>query len=250
MYQLDKDSFGKFLAALRKEKGLTQRQIADRLFVSDKAVSKWERGLSIPDTALLIPLADLLGVTVTELLLCRRCPDAQPFSAGTVEQVVKTAITYPRQKGLRAFQTGSRWQALWFGLALAVGLAGLYGCRRWGGWTEGLSVSVLLAAAFGGYFWLLAPVRLPDFYDQYKISFFYDTFLRLNLPGLSLHNRNWPAIVWSVRIWGCGAAACLPLLHLAAARLAPGWLSWLDYLDLFLLLGGLFVPVYLAGLDR
>ena len=46
MYDLDKDSFGKFLAALRKEKGLTQRQLAEKLFVSDKAVSKWERGVS------------------------------------------------------------------------------------------------------------------------------------------------------------------------------------------------------------
>lgn len=46
MYDLDKESFGKFLAALRKEKGLTQRQLAQKLFVSDKAVSKWERGVS------------------------------------------------------------------------------------------------------------------------------------------------------------------------------------------------------------
>ena len=46
MYELDKDSFGKFLASLRREKGLTQRQLADQLFVSDKAVSKWERGIS------------------------------------------------------------------------------------------------------------------------------------------------------------------------------------------------------------
>ena len=46
MYQLDKDAFGGFLAALRREKGLTQRQLAETLFVSDKAVSKWERGVS------------------------------------------------------------------------------------------------------------------------------------------------------------------------------------------------------------
>ena len=47
MYGLDKESFGKFLAAFRKEKGLTQRQLAQKLFVSDKAVSKWERGVSL-----------------------------------------------------------------------------------------------------------------------------------------------------------------------------------------------------------
>lgn len=47
MYELDKEAFGRFLAGLRKEKGLTQRQLAERLFVSDKAVSKWERGGSL-----------------------------------------------------------------------------------------------------------------------------------------------------------------------------------------------------------
>ena len=47
MYDMDKESFGKFLAALRKEKGLTQRQLSQKLFVSDKAVSKWERGGSL-----------------------------------------------------------------------------------------------------------------------------------------------------------------------------------------------------------
>ena len=47
MNGIDKERFGAFLAALRKEKGLTQRALADRLYVSDKAVSKWERGISL-----------------------------------------------------------------------------------------------------------------------------------------------------------------------------------------------------------
>ena len=46
MYQLDKEAFGEFLQGLRKEKGLTQRQLAEALHISDKAVSKWERGVS------------------------------------------------------------------------------------------------------------------------------------------------------------------------------------------------------------
>ena len=65
MYQLDQEAFGAFLQAQRREKGFTQRQLAERLHVSDKAVSKWERGLSSPDIALLIPLAEQLDVTVT-----------------------------------------------------------------------------------------------------------------------------------------------------------------------------------------
>ena len=46
MYEIDKEGFGAFLARLRKEQGLTQRALAERLYVSDKAVSKWERGVS------------------------------------------------------------------------------------------------------------------------------------------------------------------------------------------------------------
>ena len=68
MYQIDKVSWGAFVARLRREKGWTQKELAERLYVSDKAVSKWETGASLPDTQLLIPLAEQLGVTVTELL--------------------------------------------------------------------------------------------------------------------------------------------------------------------------------------
>ena len=64
MNGIDKERFGAFLAVLRKEKGLTQRALAERLYVSDKAVSKWERGLSLPDVALLTPLSEALGVGV------------------------------------------------------------------------------------------------------------------------------------------------------------------------------------------
>ena len=45
-FELDKEKFGEFITELRKEKGFTQRELAEKLFVSDKAVSKWERGVS------------------------------------------------------------------------------------------------------------------------------------------------------------------------------------------------------------
>ena len=68
MFEVNKESFGSFVAEQRKAEGYTQRELAERLFVSDKAVSKWERGLSMPDISLLIPLAEILEVSVTELL--------------------------------------------------------------------------------------------------------------------------------------------------------------------------------------
>ena len=71
MYEIDREKFGEFLAELRKEKGIKQKDLAEKLYVSDKAVSKWETGHSIPDVSLLVPLAEILGVTVTELLECK-----------------------------------------------------------------------------------------------------------------------------------------------------------------------------------
>lgn len=46
MYSIDNEKFGKFLTEIRKEKAMTQKELAEKLFVSDKTVSKWERGLS------------------------------------------------------------------------------------------------------------------------------------------------------------------------------------------------------------
>ena len=65
---MDAHKTGGLIAQARKEKGLTQRELAQALHVSAQAVSKWERGLNFPDLALLEPLGDCLGLTVSELL--------------------------------------------------------------------------------------------------------------------------------------------------------------------------------------
>ncbi len=62
------NEFGNFLYSLRKEKGLTQVELANALKVTNKAVSKWETGEAMPETSLLLPLSKILGVTVDELL--------------------------------------------------------------------------------------------------------------------------------------------------------------------------------------
>ena len=64
---MDNNKVGKFIASLRKEKGLTQQQLGDKLFVTDKAVSKWERGLSFPDITILQKLALILDDIIYQL---------------------------------------------------------------------------------------------------------------------------------------------------------------------------------------
>lgn len=72
---MENDKIGPFIRRLRKERGMTQRELAARLNVTDKAVSKWELGTSLPDVALLLPLAEILGVSATELLGGARTPE-------------------------------------------------------------------------------------------------------------------------------------------------------------------------------
>lgn len=66
---MNQQKLGNFISKLRKEKGLTQQDLANELNLTDKAISKWERGLSCPDISLLIPLSEILEVSVNELLL-------------------------------------------------------------------------------------------------------------------------------------------------------------------------------------
>lgn len=69
---MDQRKTGKFIAQMRKEKGMTQREVADRLLISDKTVSKWETGNGLPEVSLMLPLCEILEISVNELLLGER----------------------------------------------------------------------------------------------------------------------------------------------------------------------------------
>ncbi len=65
---MDQIKVGKFIAETRKSQGLTQRQLADVLSISDKTVSKWECGKGLPEVSLMLPLCGALNITVNDLL--------------------------------------------------------------------------------------------------------------------------------------------------------------------------------------
>lgn len=92
MYQVNNEKFGQFLSEVRKEKSMTQKELADKLFVSDKTVSKWERDNSMPNVSLLIPIADVLGITVTELLKGEKLCDEKPLNTVEVESLVVNSL--------------------------------------------------------------------------------------------------------------------------------------------------------------
>ena len=66
---MDQVKIGKFIQELRKEKNLTQMDLANKLNITDRAISKWENGKSLPDSSIMLELCNILGITVTELLL-------------------------------------------------------------------------------------------------------------------------------------------------------------------------------------
>lgn len=65
---MDQIKIGKYIAEKRKQLGLTQLQLADKLGMSNKSVSKWERGVCLPDVAVYTKLCDILGITLNEFL--------------------------------------------------------------------------------------------------------------------------------------------------------------------------------------
>ena len=87
-----KTTMGEFLAILRKSKGMTQQDAADRLGVSNKTVSSWETGASSPDISLLPVIAELYGVTCDELLRGERISPAEPPQA--TEQKREKALAH------------------------------------------------------------------------------------------------------------------------------------------------------------
>lgn len=89
-----KQQIGANIAAYRKQAGLTQAGLAEKLNYSDKAVSKWERGESVPDVLTLMLLAEQFSVTVNDLLVD---PNALPGNPGTLEK----AMTQVSEKALK-----------------------------------------------------------------------------------------------------------------------------------------------------
>ena len=64
---MDQQKIRQFIAEMRKEQGLTQRELAEKLLITDKTVSKWECGKGMPDVSLMMPLCQILQISVNEL---------------------------------------------------------------------------------------------------------------------------------------------------------------------------------------
>ena len=207
--EVNRAAFGQFLNQLRREKGWTQKDLAERLYVSDKAVSKWERGLSLPDVALLLPLAGALGVSVTELL----------------EALIRRALAFPVEPPERQQARVKRYLPVYLiccvlgvAEALAVWMLGLAP-------TEMGQTCLVLGVGFGvvygayAFFWMTE--TLPRYYDENRIAQFAQGAMHIHIPGVYYNNRNWPYVLRAFRVWSMVSMLLLPPCLAAAGMLEP-----------------------------
>ena len=89
---MKEDSLGKKISTLRKARGMTQLELADKMNVTDKAVSKWERDLSRPDIDSLPKLAEALGLSVDDLMRSHQRPESTATKLGEIVRIILKAI--------------------------------------------------------------------------------------------------------------------------------------------------------------
>ncbi len=164
-----KQLIGGNIAAYRKKEGLTQASLAEKLNYSDKAVSKWERGESVPDVLTLMTLAQLFGITVNDLI---SDPNALPGNPGKLEK----AMTQVSEKALKRKANKN--------VILALS-----------------STLVWFVALF--FFVILSSI---DFLDPYSCLLFFVAIPANAIVLLSLrsawHDFRWNKALISIIVWG------------------------------------------------
>ena len=117
---MDQNKIGRFIAALRTEQGLTQRELAEKLHISDKTVSKWETSRGLPDASLMLPLCQALGISVNELLSGERL-DESAYREKAEENMVTLLCRSTGKKLLHLLCSVSCFALSFVSLALAAG---------------------------------------------------------------------------------------------------------------------------------
>ena len=172
-----KDQLGANIVMYRKRNGLTQAGLAEKLNYSDKAVSKWERGESMPDVLTLVQLAELFDITVNDLL---SDPDALPETTGKVEKVMEMAVE-------RATKNKANKRSI-------LGLSSL--CV----WFVALFLFVVISSLDVPKSWIAFIYAIPA-----------DAIVRLSLRS-AWHDFRWNKLLVSITVWGGLLSIYLTLL--------------------------------------
>lgn len=154
---MNQEEIGKFISSCRKDKGLTQMQLAEMLNITNRAVSKWETGKSCPDVSIMLELCDILGITVNELLSGERIV-MEDYQKKAEENLIEL-----QSKKEEAQKSLSRVELIWLVISLLlmpVHLAINYFYPENSGTGVGLLVIVIGFAMFVAYFARYYEIRL------------------------------------------------------------------------------------------
>lgn len=206
---MDARTFGNYLSRMRKAQGMTQAELAEQLHVTDKAVSRWERGIGLPDINTLEPLADALGLTLADLMHCRAPEEAD--AAPTVQ--LEDFFTMLRRQ--HAVDWHSVRTAL-LGLSIALALWGVLACPgtiavHWYGLGDG---------SFRADGWMHSLVIFPlcagieflslEIWNSFEQTGYYRRWGEINLfiiHAMSFGTRSarWMKIVLDLLFFFCGS---------------------------------------------
>ncbi|WP_425754939.1 helix-turn-helix domain-containing protein [Ihubacter sp. rT4E-8] len=151
------ETMGTFIAACRKEKNLTQLQLAEKLHITNRAVSKWETGKSCPDASIMLELCEILDITVNELLSGERMEEKQ------YRKKAEENLVILQRKQERAQKSLARIERLWLAIALLlfpVHLAINYYYPENNGTGVGLIIAVVGLILFAVHFARYYEIRL------------------------------------------------------------------------------------------
>ena len=139
---MDFEKIGKFIAKCRKEKNLTQSELAEQLGVSDKTISNWENARCMPDLSLFKPLCEILGISINELLSGERIKKEE-YQEKLEEHILRT-IDYTNQK---VAEKNQKISMLWivFGVLLVLASMTIFPSESsWGFWYSIFGVCISL----------------------------------------------------------------------------------------------------------
>ena len=154
---MDLKETGKFIQSLRKEKGLTQSALALKLGVSEKTISKWECGKGFPDTTLMLPLCDLLGISANELLSAKRIVDEKEYKESAEENLVTLKAL---QETNTKLLLSAEWPIIILSMVILLGACIVVSYVALATvWRVVILVSAFILLAFGLYFGILIETK-------------------------------------------------------------------------------------------
>lgn len=206
---MDKQKIGCFIKEARKASGMTQQELAEKLYISGKAISKWETGTSIPNVDMLIPLSKILHVSVLEILLGEKLDEHTEIKKENVEELVQKAIILKKSEG----GCKVKKQAYLFIIAVLFSIAEIFFLSNSAIlWTDFISLWIVgVILTIYSFFFMME--ELPAYYDENKVNFYNDGVFKIQLFNVSFNNRNWRKILTYLRYWSILFLVAAPLIE-------------------------------------